>query len=307
MNVKNPIFVIGMGRSGTTLISESLTAHEKVGWFCSYMNIFPNVPEVSFFSRILDLPRIGWYLRGKKNQNKGFQGYLRSLLPYSVEAYPVWRLCCGDQFLWDYMLGKTATDSEKARLTSVIVRILRMQGKDRFCTKITGPPRISYLASVFPDAFFVSVVRDPRATVSSLLKVPFWKRGGGLDRPWWQNGLCEEYVNEWIQNERSPIALAAVQWKQVVEYAWQESKSLADGKYIEIRYEDFIKDPYNVVDDLFSKLELSGSRNAHKFLSTINNVKLNMNNKYKETFSLDDRKLIEKLTKDVALKLGYLF
>lgn len=222
-----------------------------------------------------------------------------------MEAYSIWKKYCGKKFLWDYLLEQQASPAEKKRMRELVKRVLFYHGKERFCTKITGPPRITYLKSIFPDACFVHVIRHPRATVSSLLNVAFWKNRGGLEKPWWRNGLCEAYIDEWIAHDKSPVALAAVQWKQVVEYAWQESKSLSSGKYLEIKYEDFVAGPYKTIDHIFLSLQLSPSDKVYRFINSIAQVKNNLNKKYRHYFTGEDIRLIDKITMGTAQKAGY--
>ena len=126
--------------------------------------------------------------------------------------------------------------------------LLRFQGRSRFVTKITGPPRIGYLTSVFPDAIFVHVVRDGRAVVNSLLNVDFWIEGGGYDRPWWRNGLQEGWETEWKSFGSSPISLAALQWRTIMEVTDWERRRISSNQYFEVRYEDFLADPHRTLE-----------------------------------------------------------
>jgi hypothetical protein len=208
--VKRPIFVIGMPRSGTTVISQAISVHEALGWFSNYFEWMPFIPEVSILTRIISLPKIGPYLMGKKKQDSQLSALIRRFLPYCTEAYPVWRRYCSERFEWNYLLNKFASENEKHRISSVINKVLLLQGKRRFFAKYTGPSRMNYLNSIFPDAFFVNVIRDPRANVSSLLRVPFWKKGGGQGNPWWQNGLSKDSIDDWINSGKSPVALGAI-------------------------------------------------------------------------------------------------
>ena len=306
IEIEKPIFVIGMPRSGTTILSEAMSVHEDVGWFSNYMNKFPGIPECSLLTRIVSIPRFGWRLRGKKKQSKGLASFIRRLLPYSAEAFPVWGRYCGDKFLWDYMINQVANETEKRRIRTVIKKVLTLQGKQRFFAKFTGPPRICYLKSLFPDAYFVHVLRDPHAIVASLLKVPFWGKGSGIEKPWWRNGLCQAYVEEWINNERSPAALAAVQWKQVVELAWQESKLLDTSRYIELRYEDFVSNPHGTLQKILDKVNLPYSQSVQRYINSIGKVQ-NINFKYKQNLTHSDILLIEKITLNTARKAGYIF
>ncbi|NIA11795.1 MAG: hypothetical protein GWP10_19240 [Nitrospiraceae bacterium] len=203
--IHKPIFMIGMGRSGTTCISEAISLHKDLGWFSIYIQHFPTLPWLALLDRITTVPKIGWYLRGKKRQEGGLGSLIRKYLPYPSETYSVWTRFCGEKFAFDYLIGQTASEEEKRLIVTYLKKVLRYQGKKRFFGKFTGPPRIQYLNSIFSDAYYIHIVRDPRAVVSSLLKAKFWREGGGLVRPWWRNGLPDEYIREWEDSGRSPL------------------------------------------------------------------------------------------------------
>ena len=74
-------------------------------------------------------------------------------------------------------------------MRATVAGVLRYHGKARFAAKLTGPARISYVSSIFPEARFVHVVRDGRAVVQSLMKVEFWGARDRMTRPAWENGL----------------------------------------------------------------------------------------------------------------------
>lgn len=301
-----PIFVIGMPRSGTTVISEAISVHEDLGWFSNYLDKLPFLPEVSLLSRLADTQKIGIYLRGKKKQNSRLSASIRRLLPYCSEAYSIWERYCGNKFLTEYLLDQFASEKEKCALKSLIGKILYFQGKKRFLAKLTGPPRINYINSIFPDAFFVQVIRDPRAVISSLFKVSFWKQGGGFQRPWWQNGLPPDSIEQWVQSGKSPVVLAAVQWNNIIEVAWHENKVIDRRRYIELRYEDFVRNPYKALDAVFGELDLPSSQNVQRYIHSIAKVK-NMNQNFRRNLSAHDIKVIEEITIDIARKLGYVF
>ncbi|MDL1957456.1 MAG: sulfotransferase [Candidatus Desulfofervidus auxilii] len=303
--MKEPIFLIGMGRSGTTVLAEAISIHKDLGWISKYLEIFPWLPYLSFLNKLVDIPFLGVYLRGKKRQSKGLISFIRRFLPYCVENYNVWEKFCGKKFSFDYLAHQKASKAEKEAIIKYVRTLLRFQGKKRFFAKFTGPPRICFLQSIFPDAYFIHIIRDPRAVVNSLLKVKFWREGGGLERPWWQ-GLPEEYIKEWEKRNRSPVALAALQWKRVVSLTWEEKKYVQHGHFIEIRYEDFVEKPHEYLTEVFHKVGLEDSPEAHKYISSIGKLR-NMNYKYKKDLSKEDIKLIEEITRDVANKAGYYF
>lgn len=222
-----------------------------------------------------------------------------------VEAYPVWQLHCGEKIKSDFLIEQVATSDERIGITRAIRQVMILQGKSRFFAKFTGPPRIRYLNSIFPDAFFIHVLRDPRAVVRSLLNVSFWKEKGGLQELWWKNGpdIGEKELDG--SEDLLPIKLAALQWKTVLDVTWQERKLIEKQRFIEIRYEDFVRDPHGILSELVIKLELPQSNNVHRFLDSIGRAS-DMNFKYKEYCKPSEIDTIESITASTAQKAGYL-
>jgi hypothetical protein len=304
IKANKPVFVIGFPRSGTTVLSEAIAAHESFGWFSNYYNLMPNFPELSVINRMLDIPNIGWRLRGKKKQNNNFISAIRKLLPYSVEAYSVWESCCGEKFLYDYLLDHIADEYEKRKINNVILKVLKFQKKNRFIAKITGPPRIGYLKSIFPDAIFIHTIRDPKAVVSSLMKVDFWKDRDGMKRPWWHNGLSKGCIDEWENSGWDPIALSAIQWREIIKIAWAEKEKIGRDDYFEVKYENFVNNPQNTLKQIMKQLGLEYSVNIDRYVATHGKPK-NMNYKFRQNLKPSESKTVMQVTGVVANKLGY--
>ena len=231
---------------------------------------------------------------------------LRRCLPHIVEAYPVWQRHCGEKIKYDFLFGKIATSEERRKIAQVIHNIMKLQGKNRFFAKFTGPPRICFLNSIFQDAFFIHIIRDPRAVVRSLLNVNFWKKGGGKNKLWWRNGPKIDDVELDKPLKLLPLKLAAVQWKNIIEVTWQESKLIENNRYIEIRYEDYVHDPHSVMSELLTKVKLPPSKNVHRYLDWIGSPS-DMNFKFKESFNSTEIDTIERITEATARKAGYIF
>ena len=304
--VKSPIFMIAMPRSGTTAISEVLSLHGDLGWLSNAVNRFPGFPWVAFFDRLASNSLSGELFRGKKKQDRRFSSKIYRFLPYSIEAIRYWQWFCGDDFYWDYLLRQVASTYQKERLLQSLSIILHSQGKKRFFSKLTGPSRIHYLTSIFPDACFIHIVRDPRAVVLSLLRASFWRQKGGFEKPWWKNGLLREDLAEWDFYERSPVALAAIQWKRVVEVTWEEKKFLDLRQFIEVRYEEFTEIPHDILRKVLEKFDLADSKQAHKYLDSKGSV-TNMNHKVEDKLSVVQREIVENITRETAERAGYRF
>ncbi|NNG00352.1 MAG: sulfotransferase [Desulfobacteraceae bacterium] len=306
VKVEKPIFIIGAPRSGTTLIADLIAFHEDLGWFSNYFAAHRKYPAVSILNRLVDIPKIGHLLRGKEVHRK--RDKFKEKLPYPREAYSIWDLYTRPDFSKDYLMGQKPSGDEKRNITGVIHKVLGYQCKNRFFNKMTGPARIGYLSGLFPDACYVHIIRDPRAVVSSLLKVNFWVRNGGLDAPWWQNGLREEYLNVWKDSGRNPAVLAAVQWRQIIENARHETGfgTHERKKYIEIKYETFLEDPENTINEILKFCGLTKSNKVYENLKKRVRIK-NMNYKFHDNLSHEDIDAVESVTRFVSKKLGYQF
>lgn len=302
--INSPIFIIGAPRSGTTVIAEAISSHDDLSWFSNYLNMFPKYPEISLLNRVIDFPHIGWFFRGKKPQKNRKKVNIRSMLPYSVEAYRIWEYYISEKFLFDYLENVKAKENEAKAIHGLIYNVLKIHKKKRFITKYTGPPKIIYIDSIFPDAIFLNVVRDPRSVVSSLMKVKFWKNNGGYYTPWWKNGLKQEYIAEWKEYNRSPIALAAIQWKQIIEVTLNESKRIDQKRYLEIKYEDFIKNLDYELNEILKILKLNKSINIEKYINNIGKI-TDEGKKYKKYLKSHEIEIINKITENTAGKIGY--
>jgi hypothetical protein len=192
-----PIFVVGSGRSGSTVFFEILSAHPNVAWLSKFARDFPDRP---LLNRLLlsgrGVPVLGRALRG------------RWFSP--SEAYPFWELhcpgfsdCCRD--LDDADVTPAAAQRIRAAFDGMLTRTRR-----RVTAKITGWPRILYLTEIFPSALFVHIMRDPCAVASSLLEVNFWD--GWRGPPNWRRGpLPPDLDALWHEERRSFVALAGIE------------------------------------------------------------------------------------------------
>jgi sulfotransferase family protein len=299
--VEEPIFFIGMPRSGTTLMFEVFTAHPDLGWFSQYFHRLSRFPSVALLSRISDVhPR----LRRRTERSDQPRRLLNRLRVGPSEAYAVWKRHSGSKFLDDFLVDTRASADERERLHATVSRTLRYQGKPRFAAKVTGPPRIGYLTSLFDDARFVHVVRDPRAVVQSLMRVPWWRDTSRLREPAWRNVLTGDELEIWERLGRSAVALAALEWLAVIRTARHEASQLASERYREVRYEDFVSDPHATLDQLVSFCDLRHCAAPHTFLDLRFELR-NMNLESRHRFSATEMRLCEEVAGDLLMELGY--
>ena len=239
-----PIIFIGPGRSGSTVISEFVMAHHSLGWPDNYCEWFPSLPSLAWLTRLTNNSL--WYLSGEKAQLNHTLP-LNNLLPRPAEAWPLWQKITRDEidFSREFLLHQRASAEEKQRIRRYLNQHLRAQGKPRLAMKFTGPGRVEYLSSIFPDALFINVVREPVATVNSLLKVPFWQ-AQGLHQLWWQGAYSNRELETYQQIRHDPVCSTAFQLSKILKTT-EEEIARTKVKSLTVHYEDFVRDPQFIV------------------------------------------------------------
>lgn len=169
---------------------------------------------------------------------------------------------------------------------------------------MTGPGRIQYLNSIFNDSIFIHIIRDGRAVVNSLMNAKFWKKNRGYYEPWWKNGLNEDDYSIYKYFSNSPLALAALQWKRIISITKREALKIGNGRYFELRYEDFTSNPIYYIDQLFEYTLLNQSKKVSTYLKGNLKVK-NQNYKYKKKFDLYNIKMLNSIMGKTLEQLGY--
>ncbi len=302
IEVDNAVIFIGMPRSGTTVLFEAFARHRSLGWPSNYTEWFPDKLWMNGLRRLLDNRFIR--LRGTKRQ-VGRSVPLSGYLVRPQEAYAFWDRYANPDFSRTWMRGRTAAPAERQRLLGAAADIVRWQGRTRFAAKLTGPPRLEYLSSLFgPQATYVHVIRDGRAVVDSLLRVAFWREQGGFEAPFWRDGPDTAGLEAIVRRGPDPAELTAAQWAQVVSGSRDERARLGIERYVEVRYEDFVDDPHGVLSSLYARCDLDDDADAHKALDRGPALR-NMNEKFRARFDDEAVARLEAVMQPVLGELGY--
>jgi hypothetical protein len=146
---KAPIFVIGSGRSGTTLLRQMLNAHPRIyiaheSAFYSYLRLAPrDVTVAQFLERYLVTFSFAW-------------------------------LRLDPQLVRDALPPNLTMDRAREIFQTVLRTKAQIMGKPRYGEK--NPLDTQNLARIFadfPDARVIAIMRDPRPTVHSFNRMPF--------------------------------------------------------------------------------------------------------------------------------------
>jgi len=263
-----PIFVVGAPRSGTNLFYRTFARHSDLAWIS---NITKKFPSSLWLTRIIMLFR-------------------EDHRP--TEANNVWQKFAGNE---DLSLGRDdVTAAARSYLRSVIKNNLQIFNKPRFINKCPGNSvRIDFLKEIFPDAIFIHIIRDGRAAAYSIMRSRLGHSGAywSVKPPGWQDLLKLPMVDA-----------CALQWKLTVESALQSAEKLPPAQYMEVRYENLVDRPAEVMEQVGEKCGLVWQKD---FLKEITTGMENRNFKWETEMQDADKNTLNKLLGDFLKHLGY--
>jgi len=269
-----PIIIIGSGRSGTTIMSEIIFQHEDLAWHSNWQEIIVFTPIINLLRGLFDnklwrFKKFYKYVGVSKNTRQKNQSKVDLVLFNPIERYNFWEHITGKRidFSRGFLMNEKAMPDEINRIRSFLNKQVKYQRKKRLIMKFTGPARLEYLTSIFPDALIVNVVREPVATVRSWLEVGFWQRMG-IDKLWWRGAYTPEEIAYAETIKDQPALITALQYKKLMETTQHEIDKLGLNVY-ECRYEDFVKDPKIFIYKMMEFMQLPPSKKVDAYLDNM--------------------------------------
>jgi omega-hydroxy-beta-dihydromenaquinone-9 sulfotransferase len=238
-----PIFITGLGRSGTTIIHTLLSTHPNANWLSLFCAKFPDRPYLNrWLMRGIDIPLVNIYLK-------------RRFVP--LENYEFWDFFYRGFFIPCRDLVASDVDLRTAKSIRQAFAQLLTAKRNRLLIKITGCPRISFLHAIFPDAKFIHVTRDGRAVAHSRMRTPFWVgwqgwRGLSL----WPETMPPHYQQEWERHQYSFFALAGIEWKAHLDQMAELRRNYPHIDILEVKYEPFCANPIRQVQEIAEYCQL---------------------------------------------------
>ena len=288
MQLTQPIFIIGVGRSGSTVLHHSLSRHKQTAWLSRYCQQKPHKPAINHLAmQILDLPLP--------------QKYIRKLI-YPSEAYRFWDYyASGFSGPCRDLRQDDVTPAVAKRVKNVLQKMLTPKRR-RLLIKITGWPRVGYIKEIFPDAKFIHIYRDGRAVVNSLLQVPWWSgwRGPGN---WRWGSLTPEQYRRWEEHSKSFVALAALEWEILMAAYDKAEAALNANNLLRTSYEDLCQEPLEQFQLLaeFGNLEWTP-----QFESLIRHTPFkNTNYKWQQNLTPSQQHILNACIEPALKKYGY--
>lgn len=286
--LEKPIFVIGAGRSGSSIFHQTFTEHPRVAWMSVLCDRHPeNLGWHRALMRGIELPLLGGLLKRRYESAECYEFWDRYFRGFSR---PCRDLCVDD-----------ATPAASQALRDAAAGLVTTR-RPRLLAKITGWPRLGFLHAVFPDARFIHVVRDGRAFANSLLQVDFWLGWRGPEQ-WRWGPLDDALRREWEAHDRSFIALAAIQWKILMRAMDAAKAAIPASSLLEVRYEDFAADPVAAFGPVLDFCGLERDRDFEHALSTYRVESANY--KWQHDLSPTQQGVLLEVLGDDLKKYGY--
>ena len=264
MEIK-PIFIIGTGHSGTTILYKMLARHSNLAWFSQYScrgGEIPNRFLLPFYCRLNRILRFIF----KHGWSKGGGGRL-SVIPRPGDA----------EQIWDYIFSKDANVLRK-----IIEKECGGWLKNFFLAKnIRFHQYIPLLTAAYPQAKFIHIVRDGRAIILSR-KYKIGERG-------------EDRRQENIEN----FFQKAKEWLDVIKEINRQKEKI---DILELRYEDFCRDVKGCLKNILSHSGLDEKK--FPFDKLPSNL-TSMNSRWFEASAKEEIAKIENIQKEMLQKYGY--
>ncbi len=238
-----PVFVLGTGRCGSTLVHEVLARHHGTG-FVTNLDDLGIARSAAWQNRAWRRLPAAITTKGGARfaPSEGYRVLSKEVSPILVD--PVRDLT-----------GADATPWLQARMREFVkVRAQRLDAPV-FLHKFTGWPRSGFLRQCFPEAVFVEVVRDGRAVANSWLQMPWWAGHRGPSE-WHFGPLSEEFDELWRQHDRSFAVLAGLGWRMLMDSFDQARAEVSSERWLTVRYEDIVASPQEGFAAVLSHLGL---------------------------------------------------
>lgn len=264
---KNVVFLLGAGRSGTTLLYKLLSIHRSVSYLNNYQNRYPQFNFTAFLQRILnqfpEYKRTTWF---KKHGGAYFdqrRKWLQSIVPTPSEAESVYVSCGIPTFRTDDFLVQPHVAQ---CLINKFESVRRISGGEVLLSKRTANNRrIPILKQIFPDAKYIHLVRDGRSVAYSLLRVAWWN-----DHILYWTGKTPRQM---VAEGSNSLVLAAQNWVEEMHSLEKGMDLLEDHQLLQVRYDDLLKNPQQQLQRMLDFMEISLPHEA-KFWEIVNSLKL---------------------------------
>lgn len=293
-----PVFIIGAGRSGTTLLYKLFCLNENFAWISNYVAKYPDFLLLSALNRLnTTFPELYFHSWFNKESNAFYieRKIFKRILPTPVEGEIIYNQGGFETFFDE---NWTLNEETKVKFRNIVQKITKYQGKNFFLSKRTANNRrIKQLLQCFPDAKFINITRDGRAVAYSLTKVKWWDH----HKIWWKE--CKTPVELRWENY-SDIELAASNWVEEVKCIQSGLAHIASKNIITLKYENFAQDSEKY---LLKCLEHIGVKPSTNWMKAVKRIKIyNNNHLWQQHLNSKETEIVMDIQSDKLRELDYI-
>lgn len=248
---KPPVFIIGFWRSGTTYLHNLMCLNPEFAYVSTFQTIFPHhalthagwmkmlakflMPE----KRPVDNVKLDMEL--PQEEEIGLAN-ISTISLYHYFYFPQEFEIIKDRSLYFKNISPERIDLWKHQYEQMIKKAMLNKKAERFISK--NPPntaRIKVLLEMFPDAKFIYIYRDPYKVMQST--ADFFKAV--------INGIqFQEYEADVIDAHLQQT------FKMLVNKYETDKSMISKENLLEIKYEDFVKDPIGHLQEIYKQFGL---------------------------------------------------
>lgn len=291
-DIAPPIFLVGTSRSGKSLLGSFLALHKDTCWFSNYSDKVAQVPLVSACHRMIDWPVLGVIVKKSIISQQHYK-----FLPRPVEGERIYHKHCG--LTKARVTDINTADMKKQQLSCQMLKAsvaahIKFHGKKRFISdQSSNTQRIGLIRSIFPNAYIIHVIRDGRAVSSELIRRKWWKN----HRPWWY----DRTPLEWVEEGKEPITMCGVHWLKTVSAVLEDKENIGE-QYLEVRYEELVKNPLELLRRVALFCQLDWYPELEEYLPQYIE---NHNNHWKKGLTERQKVALQKTLSTFLSTLGY--
>jgi hypothetical protein len=209
----------------------------------------------------------------------------------------------------DLLYPSDATSKVKAYLRNEFNKYRQREGRPLFAEKDPrNSIRLDFVYTVFPDAKYVILYRNPYSTICSLMKRhqqarKLFKYKKKEDQ-WWRSGdaWAEQRIPGWKQlRDKSPLEASIAQYSYTIRKLLKDMELVPAKNQMIFRYEDLLHQPTQFQESLYDFISVSYMRETKTILNKINQPTTNP----REMLTNDDFDIINNECQDIFYRTNY--
>ncbi|MBQ3276466.1 MAG: sulfotransferase [Oscillospiraceae bacterium] len=256
---KDPVFVLGHWRSGTTYLQHMLSRDEQFGWFDPVNTVV--LPYSLLLGKVLTGPVKKGIANGRPMDNVQYSMDLPMEETFALLTQTdhdiIHMIAFPGQFQ-RYISGAFVEDLPPAELAKwrkaydYIIRKLTYikDGKQLLLKSPDNTGHIPVLREMYPDARFINIHRDPYKTIRSTVHM--------FSTQLEISALTRPPADVEVLMEDTIISIFERMYRQL----FQLEKTFPDNRYADVAFTDFTRDPIGTLREVYRKLELEGYEEA---------------------------------------------